>query len=385
MIIKNEELLLGQCLKSIRPVADEIIVVDTGSTDNSLNIAKRYGARIINYKWDGNLGKARNIYIANARHNWILTLDADETLAKKDLHKLKKLTGDKRILGYIFPIRNYTRSYDLLRNWHPNDGKYPDEERLSKCPGYSLTEKVRLFQKRKEIYYYQGCAAHTDFLEPLMQKKYANRIKNSAIPIHHFQYLKGAEAFISKKQKERLKDEIRFSKIRLDSALNCLNMGITFFNIKKDSKAILYLKKAAQIDPKYDAAYFMLGVVYKENELFRQAIFNLKKALELNPGYAEALIVLGMIYDEQKKYSLAETSLKKAMALSPNHPLAHNSLGIVYQNTGFFKKAETEYKKAIKINPFLSYAYYNLAGLYKTAGKSKEADKYYGLAVKNKD
>lgn len=362
MVVKNEELLLEQCLESIKSVVDEIVIVDTGSRDRTRDIAKKFGARIIHYKWDEDFGKARNEYIKNATGSWILALDADERIAKKDLPKLKRLVKDSKTLGYISPIRSYSKRYDLLKNWYPNNGKYLREERFSNCPGWSLTKMIRLFQRKKGVYYQEGYAAHMDCLEFL--KKYRGKIKECDTIIHHFQYLKG-EKFVVNKQKMRLRNEIKYAKTFPNNPKNYLNIGITLFSLKQDNKAVSYLKKAIELNPGFDMAYFVLGMVYKEKTEYEKAILNLKRAININPKYADAWTVLGMIYDARHKSVEAERALKKAIEIHPLHPVARNSLGIVYQNQGRFQKAEKEYRKAIQIHPQHPNAHHNLASLYK--------------------
>lgn len=362
MVVKNEELLLEQCLESVKPVVDEIVIVDTGSRDRTIAIAKKFGARIIRYKWDEDFGRARNEYIKNAAGSWILALDADERIAKKDLPELKRSVKDSKTLGYISPIRSYSTKYDLLKNWYPNNGKYPREERFSGCPGWSLTKRIRLFQRRKGVYYQEGRAAHMDCLESL--KKYGGKIKERDIVIHHFQYLKG-EKFVANKQKMRLRNEIKYAKTFPNNPGNFLNIGITLFSLKQDNKAVGYLKKAIELNPKFDMAYLVLGMVYKEKAECEKAVLNLKKAISINPKYADAWTVLGMIYDTRHKSPEAEKALKKAIEIHPLHPVARNSLGVVYQNQGRFKKAEKEYRKAIQIHPLHPDAHHNLASLYR--------------------
>lgn len=91
MIVKNEEKNIGRCLESVKEIADEIIVVDTGSTDNTINIAKTYGAKITFHKWNNDFSDARNVSLNQATKNWILFLDADEEINKEEGLKLKNI------------------------------------------------------------------------------------------------------------------------------------------------------------------------------------------------------------------------------------------------------------------------------------------------------
>jgi tetratricopeptide (TPR) repeat protein len=91
MIVKNEEQFLGQCLESVQDVVEEMIIVDTGSTDNTVAIAERYGAKVFHHPWQGSFSEARNYGLQFAKGDWILQMDADEELEKADIPILKKV------------------------------------------------------------------------------------------------------------------------------------------------------------------------------------------------------------------------------------------------------------------------------------------------------
>jgi glycosyltransferase involved in cell wall biosynthesis len=86
MIVKNEEEFLPRCLESIKDVVDEIIVVDTGSTDRTVEIAKSYGAKVHLHPWENNFSKHRNQSISYAAGDWIFVLDGDEEVIQWDNH-----------------------------------------------------------------------------------------------------------------------------------------------------------------------------------------------------------------------------------------------------------------------------------------------------------
>lgn len=90
-IVKNEEKSLTKSIQSILSIADEIIVVDTGSEDNTLEIAKQFGAKIYNFNWTNNYSEARNISIKYSTSKWILYLDADEELSLESSEIIRKL------------------------------------------------------------------------------------------------------------------------------------------------------------------------------------------------------------------------------------------------------------------------------------------------------
>jgi glycosyltransferase involved in cell wall biosynthesis len=89
IIVKNEEQCLAKCLESIKGV-DEIIIVDTGSEDKTIEIAKKYTKNIFYYKWDDSFANARNFALSKCKGKWVLSIDADEFLNEGDLNKIYK-------------------------------------------------------------------------------------------------------------------------------------------------------------------------------------------------------------------------------------------------------------------------------------------------------
>ncbi|MDB9822551.1 glycosyltransferase [Deltaproteobacteria bacterium] len=85
MIVKDEERFLDNCLQSVKDIADEIIIVDTGSKDRTVNIAKKYTDRIFLHPWNDSFSEARNHYLKYAVGDWIFQIDADEELVKEDI------------------------------------------------------------------------------------------------------------------------------------------------------------------------------------------------------------------------------------------------------------------------------------------------------------
>ena len=93
MIVKDEEEMLPRCLEAVAGVVDELVVVDTGSTDRTVDIARSFGARVLHHTWDGDFAAARNVALDAATGDWILSLDADEVLVAEDAQRLRDLRG----------------------------------------------------------------------------------------------------------------------------------------------------------------------------------------------------------------------------------------------------------------------------------------------------
>lgn len=101
MIVKNEEKHLERCLNSCAKYVQEMIIVDTGSTDRTIEIAEKFGAKIFHYEWDNNFSNARNYSIKKSTGDFNLILDADEVIVGLNEGLLKKFMKMKNVLGVV--------------------------------------------------------------------------------------------------------------------------------------------------------------------------------------------------------------------------------------------------------------------------------------------
>src|SRR3989338_5048832 len=144
MITKNEEGNLEYCLNSTKNIADEIVIVDTGSTDKTKAIAKKFNAKIFDFKWVDDFSAARNESLKHAAKEWILILDADEILGEDSVNKVKELTKDKENDAFSFIQKNYTNDSSIAgfvsEEHKKNDGVYS---------GWYGSLIVRMFRNKK--------------------------------------------------------------------------------------------------------------------------------------------------------------------------------------------------------------------------------------------
>jgi glycosyltransferase involved in cell wall biosynthesis len=117
----NEEKKLDRCLASLKGFANEIIVVDMMSTDRTVEIAKKYGAKVFKHKRIGYVEPARNFAISKARHEWIIILDADEEAPEALKNYLKKETKSPQADFYRIPRKNI-----IFSKWMKHSGWWPD-------------------------------------------------------------------------------------------------------------------------------------------------------------------------------------------------------------------------------------------------------------------
>ena len=108
MIVRDEEEMLPRTLEAISPAVDEIIIVDTGSTDATIEIAKSFGATVIEREWTGSFSDARNASLDAATGDWFLYLDADEVLVSDDVDRLRALLGQTWREAFFMHETNFT-------------------------------------------------------------------------------------------------------------------------------------------------------------------------------------------------------------------------------------------------------------------------------------
>jgi glycosyltransferase involved in cell wall biosynthesis len=167
MIVRDEEEMLPRCLSAIADAVDEIVIVDTGSSDRTIEIAKSFGATVIEREWTGSFSDARNVSFDAATSDWIMYLDADEVIFREDLDKLRALTGRTWREAFYLVETNYTGeegdgmalTHNALRVFR-NRPEYRFEGRLHEqiaqhLPGY-LPERIEHTTVRVEHYGYLG-------------------------------------------------------------------------------------------------------------------------------------------------------------------------------------------------------------------------------------
>ena len=167
MIVKDEEEMLPRCLEAVRPAVDEIVVVDTGSSDRTVEIAESFGARVIHFEWSGDFAAARNVSFEAATGDWLVYLDADEVLVPEDAGRLRELTGHVWREAFYLVETNFTGdlehgttiTHNALRVFR-NRPEYRFEGRIHEQIAHhlprSLPERMEPSQVRVEHYGYLG-------------------------------------------------------------------------------------------------------------------------------------------------------------------------------------------------------------------------------------
>lgn len=332
MIVKNEEIALPKCLSSVKGVVNEMVVLDTGSTDRTVEIALQFGAKVHHFEWCDDFSVARNQALNFVTGEWILVLDADETLVAKIVpHLQQAINGDRYLL------------INLVRQ----------EVGAAQSP-YSLVS--RLFRNHPDICFSRPYHALVDdsvaqilSQEPQWQIGYLPEVA-----ILHSGYQASAIA---------QKDKFAQAAKRMEGFL--------------------------ARNPTDPYVCSKLGALYVETGLIEQGIKLLERGLTSKSVNAQILYELhyhlGIAYSRLQQLPPAIAHYQAAIHLDIYPMLklgAYNNLGNLKRATGDLQGAKTAYEMVLQIDSDFAVGYYNLGLTLKVMGRFQEAIAAYEQAVR---
>ncbi len=311
MIVKNEAHTLGLCLQSVSGIVSQIVVADTGSTDNSADIAREFGATVVSLSWGNHFANARNAALELMQTDWVLVLDADEELDAGARNQIPALLKASNVGGYLVPIRNYIptitgRGWDRIAE--PNRKPHV---RAPQAPAYFVHENCRMFRRDPRIRF---VGRVHELVEPGIQAL-GLRLPMARFCIHHFGQLAQEEA--------------------------------------RSGKAVTYrdlLRLKVRDLPDDPTAWIQLGL--QEYECSREPLEPLRcfeRALILEPKATTASLFKGMIYLDLGKYDQALEALQ-AVHDERNRALREHLRGDALHNLGRLQEARAAYSDAVRLS-----------------------------------
>jgi len=318
MIVKNGAHTLRPCLESVRGVVSQIVIADTGSSDESIQIAQEFGAQVLSIPWKDHFADARNAALAPMTTDWVLVLDADEELDRDAKWSISALLNAPEVGGYVTPIRNYMASR-FNRGWDrvgvPNDFRHP---RAKDAPSYIAHENCRLFRRHPDIYFIGRIHELVEHQIRVLRLKLAP----ANFIIHHFGQLVDNEA--------------------------------------RARKRLFYrdlLRQKTEENPSDFAAWTQLGL--HEFECFnnpQEALRCFDRALTLEPNAPEAWLFSGMVYLNLGRFQEALDAVAHDTRTGGTAALREDIRGDALHSLGKFKEARLAYRRAAKLmghNPIL--------------------------------
>jgi glycosyltransferase involved in cell wall biosynthesis/tetratricopeptide (TPR) repeat protein len=278
VIARDEEEHIAGCLESVRGLADQVIVVDTGSTDGTIDVARSHGAEVHVLDWDGDFAAARNEALRHARHAWILVLDADERLERESHAEVRSLVGSNRRAGYLLRMLSY-----LDRDGRGAVLEHPN---------------LRLFPSHPDIRY--------EGRDPHAQVVYRGAgelpLASTSVVVHHEGYR--PHVYEAKGKGERNLGYLERAVIEQPhEPFHAYNLGVTYALLGRDADAEQMLLRSIGLllpevrdgrPPAYLAgAYLSLALALFRQARFAEAGAYGERALALAPGLSDAHVVVG--------------------------------------------------------------------------------------------
>lgn len=294
MIVKNEEKYLKDCLESVKDVVNDIIIVDTGSNDNTLEIAKEYKAKIYHFDWINDFSAARNYALQYSPGDWILYLDADERLDPSSIKEVKRIVNGFSKAGYYCTVKSI-------------DSKNERDHAI---------RYVRLFRNSKEIKF--TGKVHEQIVPSLIENKY--ELYHSSILINHVGYDvdKNIKIAKAKRNLELLLNDYKEN----NSAYIAFQLGQTYFILEEYDKAQEYFNIALENkdlpnDLKAECYSYLAQKAHKSYDS-DTAQKLMDKAIELNPRQAFYYLFISKIYLRKKDTYKAKLYAQKAIEANKN-------------------------------------------------------------------
>ncbi|MEW5767458.1 MAG: tetratricopeptide repeat protein [bacterium] len=408
MIVRDEEGQLPRCLASVKDLVDEIIVVDTGSKDKTIQIARSFGAKVYEHPWQNDFSAARNISLSYAQSDWILILDADEELEKDDIPKIRPILMTHKCEGLTFAVSSQL----------PGSGK-------------SRHDSIRLFKNHKE-YHYQGIVHNQLIIKGL--------ILTTDVRLYHHGYNLSPGQMRKKLERSLplLKEHLhhhpddlyaRFQLARLYRGYNyyeeCIKEGLMVLNAPQAKEegakatvlmtmcdlALAYFKlgdyqhgeeyclKALSQKEDYLDVLFILGNIYLHREEYQKGIDTLKRFLTAreksgrfdpfmvdNVGQVDQVyLYLGKAYILLSQFEEAIDYLKHGLEFNPLNPAVYHHLVHCYQRIGNSPEAKSTCLEAISKGIADEAIYFQLALIYKDEGKHSQAKEAFLEVVNLKE
>ena len=374
VLVRNEEENIGPFLDHHREGVDEMVVLDTGSTDRTREIAFEKGAAVHEREWPDDFALARNWLIELSPGPWILSLDPDERIAKGDFPTLRGLTKVPRPVVYSFENRNY-RKFVGAYGWVPCKGEYPQEEK--DLPGYVPSTKFLLFPKVPGIRFRYPIHELVD-LDAVRKAKIP--VKRAPFPIHHYGMVDYRGAF---QVRNDLYLRLGLKKIEQypNDRSGYHELGVHHELLGNNEEAEKWFRKSIEVNSTSYLSLLHLGILLIRKQECDEAKTLFTRIAQSAGHLYEPWFYLGRIAELEKDWSKAVGWYSKALQIEPNHANIHAHLGITFYQMGLAERCQEHLRRGLSQVPNLPDAQYTLGTCLLQQGKTAEAVEVLQQAV----
>jgi glycosyltransferase involved in cell wall biosynthesis len=289
LIVKNEERLLADCLESIQPIVDEIVVLDTGSKDRTMEIALSFGARVFSAPWTDDFAEARNRSLDLARGDWILHIDADERLRRCSPAKVRSLLGDDAKVAYFVQFHQKR--------------------------GYTACWEPRLFRNRREIRFRGAFHEHIRPGLEDFREKHGGNIGESPLVMDHVGY----EGNQTHKHRRNIPLLLKTLRQHPTNFYNWCHLGMAYKDLGRHRKAEAALETALEIVRRWADAPLLCSFPYVciiriKTLRWRNTMPLLEEAVARFPENYELVWLKGRALMCRRRYAEASVCFQRLIA-----------------------------------------------------------------------
>jgi len=307
-------------LESVRDLVSEMIVVDTGSEDSTPELARKQGARVIQFPWNNDFAAARNVSIAEARYPWILVLDADEAVSEESLGEIRKLiTGE--VKAYSLDRHHYCDSFEFVGS---QDLPVDHCARSRGAVSYFVTHDVRLFPNHPRVRY--TGAVHESVEDSLWPAGF--RTSRAQVVIHHFGPLGDRDRAALKGEQYLALAREKVSANPLDWR-TWLHLGVELQNRSRNDEAVEVLRKSTDLYPSHATTWRQLAISLCITGAYAEGLQAFTKAFELNGSCIVTWNALGVVFMQLGRLEDAELCFSTILQHEPNNRVAQKNFEMV--------------------------------------------------------
>jgi tetratricopeptide (TPR) repeat protein len=348
MIVKNGESTLARCLETVRSIVDEIVIADTGSTDATVQIARSYGARVVNVPWEDDFAKARNAALGHGRCHWALFLDADELLDPAESREIAALIANPEVLGYDVRIWNYVSTLTTRMLNRPAQRNPHRVEAARHFPGYVEHVNVRLFRRHPEIYF-EG-RVHEGVADCMKRK--GLKVAPANFIIHHLGIAEDEAE--QRNRKMQYYQELGRKKLEEapDSALAHYELGLGELEHFHNPRAALqYFMRAIELKPDSVVLLTYAGMCLVRLGEAEKGLEVLRSAQRLGARGAVHLEAMGDAQYHMEEFGDARQSYEAALTAGSESIILKGKLGVCEVRLGSAEAGLRRIQSAIEFEP----------------------------------
>ncbi len=343
MIVRDAGRTLGDCLGSIRPWVDEMVVVDTGSVDETAEIARGFGARVFEFPWCDDFAAARNASLGHARGEWVFWMDADDTIDETNGRGLRRLADgvhEESVFGYVMRVH---------------------------CPGkdgggdYTAVDQVKMFRNRPELRF-EG-RIHEQILPAI--RRAGGEVAWTELFVTHSGSDQSAEG-----RRRKYERDLRILELDLrerpEHPFVLFNLGMTYADMGRHEEAVRWLNRSVELANPSEShlrkAYALWVASLQQLGRYGEAQEVCRRGLELCPRDAELLFRQGMLAHEAGRLEEAAGAYRQTLALGSGRYFssmdqgilgakARHNLACVYTDMGRPDLAEVQWRRILEESP----------------------------------